>query len=194
MSNPSEWLHFHPNSNTSNPRPSFGHVASSYGATSPSEGFFSGLVSEATAVSTVVAPGPAQLGPEGRVSKPARQRARASRRTPTTLINTDTVNFRATVQQFTGGPSSNFSPLSQQGYGIQPGTGPGLGYGLPYRNSNTSNNNNNDINASMFMHTNYMGENNNYNAYVANSRINNNDNADGGSSSSEYRSNNNFQY
>ncbi|KAK9670075.1 hypothetical protein RND81_13G175300 [Saponaria officinalis] len=174
----SEWLHFHPNNSSS-----LGHVAPSYAATSPPpDGFFSGLVSEATTVTTMAAaPGPAQLGPEGRVSKPARQRARASRRTPTTLISTDTVNFRATVQQFTGGPSSNFAPLG-------PGAGPGLGYGLP-----------NDMNTSMFMHGNYMGEINDYNnAYVTyegnnNNNNNNNNNVSGGSSSSENRSNN-FHY
>ncbi|GMI85607.1 hypothetical protein HRI_002230000 [Hibiscus trionum] len=48
--------------------------------------------------------------PEGRVGKPARKRSRASRRTPTTLLNTDTTNFRAMVQQFTGDPS--FAPGS----------------------------------------------------------------------------------
>ncbi|KAL9663238.1 hypothetical protein QQ045_028077 [Rhodiola kirilowii] len=41
-----------------------------------------------------------------RVTKPARKRSRASRRTPTTLLSTDTSNFRAMVQQFTGGPSA----------------------------------------------------------------------------------------
>ncbi|KAL5741756.1 hypothetical protein ACOSP7_028488 [Xanthoceras sorbifolium] len=60
-----------------------------------------------------------QLSPEGRVSKPARRRSRASRRTPTTLLNTDTTNFRAMVQQFTGGPSAPFGSS-----GTQPG-GPG---------------------------------------------------------------------
>ncbi|KAF2288861.1 hypothetical protein GH714_019514 [Hevea brasiliensis] len=53
------------------------------------------------------------LSPEGRVSKPVRRRSRASRRTPTTLLNTDTTNFRAMVQQFTGGPSAPFSSGSQ---------------------------------------------------------------------------------
>ncbi|KAL5076167.1 hypothetical protein RYX36_015151 [Vicia faba] len=70
------------------------------------------------------------LGPDGRVSKPIRRRSRASRRTPTTLLNTDTTNFRAMVQQFTGGPiapfaasassaSPNFSTLA--GLGLGPG-------------------------------------------------------------------------
>ncbi|KAI5406732.1 hypothetical protein KIW84_053133, partial [Lathyrus oleraceus] len=49
------------------------------------------------------------LGPDGRVSKPIRRRSRASRRTPTTLLNTDTTNFRAMVQQFTGGPIAPFA-------------------------------------------------------------------------------------
>ncbi|KAJ9185108.1 hypothetical protein P3X46_004775 [Hevea brasiliensis] len=54
-----------------------------------------------------------RLSPEGRVSKPVRRRSRASRRTPTTLLNTDTTNFRAMVQQFTGGPSAPFASGSQ---------------------------------------------------------------------------------
>lgn len=59
---------------------------------------------------------------EGRVSKPphARRRSRASRRTPTTLLNTDTTNFRAMVQQFTGGPNSPFAstPSAHQSFGF----------------------------------------------------------------------------
>ncbi|WCJ28688.1 VQ motif-containing protein [Euphorbia peplus] len=55
-------------------------------------------------------------GPEGRVAKPIRRRSRASRRTPTTLLNTDTTNFRAMVQQFTGGPSAPFGTTSSQGF------------------------------------------------------------------------------
>ncbi|KAG8649105.1 VQ motif-containing protein 22 [Manihot esculenta] len=57
--------------------------------------------------------GGGHLSPEGRVSKPVRRRSRASRRTPTTLLNTDTTNFRALVQQFTGGPSPPFASGSQ---------------------------------------------------------------------------------
>jgi len=42
-----------------------------------------------------------------RIGKPAaaRRRSRASRRAPVTLLNTDTANFRAMVQQFTGIPA-----------------------------------------------------------------------------------------
>ncbi|XP_047048150.1 uncharacterized protein LOC124653132 [Lolium rigidum] len=39
----------------------------------------------------------------------SRKRARASRRTPTTVLTTDTSNFRAMVQEFTGIPSPPFA-------------------------------------------------------------------------------------
>ncbi|GAB2231628.1 hypothetical protein Drorol1_Dr00010637 [Drosera rotundifolia] len=50
-----------------------------------------------------------RLSSDGRVSKPVRRRAKASRKAPTTLLKTDPSNFRAMVQQFTGGPSTPFS-------------------------------------------------------------------------------------
>ncbi|KAL6506846.1 hypothetical protein OROHE_022283 [Orobanche hederae] len=51
---------------------------------------------------------------QGRVAKPVRRaRSRTSRRTPTTLFNTDTANFRAMVQRFTGGPSAAYAAGSQ---------------------------------------------------------------------------------
>lgn len=43
---------------------------------------------------------------KGRVLKPTRKRSRASRRSPTTILSTNTANFRAMVQQFTGGPAA----------------------------------------------------------------------------------------
>lgn len=52
------------------------------------------------------------LTPKGSVSKPIRRRSRASKRTPTTLLNANTKNFRALVQQFTGCPSSTLSSTS----------------------------------------------------------------------------------
>ncbi|XVE48452.1 hypothetical protein DITRI_Ditri01bG0003500 [Diplodiscus trichospermus] len=42
------------------------------------------------------------LTPTGSISKPIRKRSRASKRTPTTLLNADSKNFRSLVQQFTG--------------------------------------------------------------------------------------------
>lgn len=74
----------------------------------------------------------AHFSPEGRVSKPVRRRSRASRRTPTTLLNTDTTNFRAMVQQFTGGPSAPFAS------GAHPG-GPNFGFGLGARQAHLHN-------------------------------------------------------
>jgi len=52
-----------------------------------------------------------QLTPKGNVCKPIRRRSRASKRTPTTLLNANTTNFRALVQQFTGCPTTAISTL-----------------------------------------------------------------------------------
>lgn len=56
-----------------------------------------------------------QLTPKGNASKPIRRRSRASKRTPTTLLNANTTNFRALVQQFTGCPSTTTMPSSSLG-------------------------------------------------------------------------------
>jgi hypothetical protein len=56
-----------------------------------------------------------QLTPKGSVSKAARRRSRASKRTPTTLLNANANNFRALVQQFTGCPSAAISFGNQKG-------------------------------------------------------------------------------
>jgi hypothetical protein len=58
---------------------------------------------QAADTTTVGAPAPAQP-PRG-----TRKRARASRRAPTTVLTTDTSNFRAMVQEFTGIPSPPFA-------------------------------------------------------------------------------------
>ncbi|XP_022762605.1 uncharacterized protein LOC111308518 [Durio zibethinus] len=50
-----------------------------------------------------------RLTPKGSSPKPIRKRSRASKKTPTTLLNANASNFRALVQQFTGCPST---PLS----------------------------------------------------------------------------------
>lgn len=215
MASASDWLHFH----HSNPTAS-GQVAQPYSANSSSDLFFSGRVSEATVVSTTMSPitdppptGPAQLGPNpSRVSKPARKRTRASRRTPTTLLNTDTANFRAMVQQFTGGPSNNFDipgPSPQmygnglgRGYGLQLPVGqlqqqPSSVLGsLQYSISSNNNSNNNNSNI-MFMQR--MGDNQSFT--TTDHRGSNNINVNmrltgtgGGSSSSENRSIDSFHF
>ncbi|KAG2306569.1 hypothetical protein Bca4012_084438 [Brassica carinata] len=100
MSNPSDWSHLYNNNNNNN---------------NNNQTFYTTSTITSTAVTTTTAASPSgeatsmdsRLSPEtGRVTKPARRRSRASRRTPTTLLNTDTSNFRAMVQQFTGGPSA----------------------------------------------------------------------------------------
>ncbi|MED6143316.1 hypothetical protein PIB30_005235 [Stylosanthes scabra] len=55
------------------------------------------------------------LSPKGSVAKPIRRRSRASKKTPTTLLNANTTNFRALVQQFTGCPNSSSSIMSLVG-------------------------------------------------------------------------------
>lgn len=49
------------------------------------------------------------------VSKPIRRRSRASKKTPTTLLNANANNFRALVQQFTGCPNTPISFRNQRG-------------------------------------------------------------------------------
>ncbi|XP_066325087.1 calmodulin-binding protein 25-like [Miscanthus floridulus] len=65
----------------------------------------------------------------GRVGKPARRRSRASRRAPVTLLNTDTTNFRAMVQQFTGIPAGPYGPGGGAGGGPVISFGGGAGAG-----------------------------------------------------------------
>ncbi|KAB2057407.1 hypothetical protein ES319_A11G166500v1 [Gossypium barbadense] len=79
------------------------------------------------------------LSPEGRVGKPVRRRSRASRRIPTTLLNTDTTNFRAMVQQFTGGPSAPFAG------GAPHHGGPNFGFGFGTRHQPHNSNPNNPL-------------------------------------------------
>ena len=118
MSSPSDWLQFY-NQNVST------HTTSSSGAQVDNR------VSDATVVTTTVTSSTAvnsssntgHLSPDGRVSKPVRRRSRASRRTPTTLLNTDTTNFRAMVQQFTGGPGAPFAHPCGPSFGFGLGAG-----------------------------------------------------------------------
>lgn len=52
--------------------------------------------------------------PPAAASRNPKKRSRASRRAPTTVLTTDTTNFRAMVQEFTGIPAPPFSsPLSR---------------------------------------------------------------------------------
>ncbi|KAE8649799.1 hypothetical protein Csa_012043 [Cucumis sativus] len=104
-----QWLNMYNQNNLSNTQLPF-HLSHHDHLSSNNN---SDVVSDSTVVTTAVSSAntpPASssgLNPDGtRVAKPVRKRSRASRRTPTTLLNTDAANFRAMVQQFTGGPSN----------------------------------------------------------------------------------------
>ncbi|XP_061371316.1 uncharacterized protein LOC133313917 [Gastrolobium bilobum] len=125
MSRPNDWLQFYnQNLSTHTLTPSIPVSSTATAATvTPTEATTttattSQMLNSSSSAST-------HLSPEGRVSKATRRRSRASRRTPTTLLNTDTTNFRAMVQQFTGGPSAPFAPTpsslisSSQQQGLQ---------------------------------------------------------------------------
>ncbi|QCD78948.1 uncharacterized protein LOC114187074 [Vigna unguiculata] len=119
MSGPNDWLQFY-NQNPAPSIPDFTVTTTSTAATVPTTSDFPN-----TSPSTST-----HLGPEGRVGKPTRRRSRASRRTPTTLLNTDTTNFRAMVQQFTGGPNAPFAPSPSAAPQVLPNL---LGFGFPSR-------------------------------------------------------------
>lgn len=120
MSTPTDWVQFYSGAS---------HLAPPGRATSSSHSPDAAAVGSASSPSSPPAAGSASthggghLTPEGRVAKPIRRRSRASRRTPTTLLNTDTSNFRAMVQQFTGGPSAPFTGGSQHHNGAVQGFG-----------------------------------------------------------------------
>ncbi|XP_073158204.1 uncharacterized protein [Henckelia pumila] len=91
MSTPNEWMQFYQTN------------------------YFSDHINQILPPSTAADSRSSNLTPNhGRISKPLRRRARASRRTPTTLFNTDTANFRSMVQRFTGAPVSRFAHASSQ--------------------------------------------------------------------------------
>uniref|UniRef100_A0ACD5Z832 Uncharacterized protein n=1 Tax=Avena sativa TaxID=4498 RepID=A0ACD5Z832_AVESA len=123
------------------------HWAGLYGATGAGGNGGAAATAEGSGV-TVSSPtsggsgggSPARSAPGvegGRVGKPARRRSRASRRAPVTLLNTDTSNFRAMVQQFTGIPSGPYGPAGG-GPVISFGAGGSSGVGMPVRPSPTS--------------------------------------------------------
>ncbi|XP_041989769.1 VQ motif-containing protein 22-like [Salvia splendens] len=107
MSNPSDWL-FQPYQHD------FSQINQNIQTISPTTTFFAANGSNSNNNNNNNNNN--NLVPEqGRVAKPVRRRSRASRRTPTTLLNTDTANFRAMVQHFTGGPAARQLPIPGSG-------------------------------------------------------------------------------
>ncbi|GMH14983.1 hypothetical protein Nepgr_016824 [Nepenthes gracilis] len=114
MTSPTDWFHIYQTDVAGQ-----GSTASFSGGQGSDATFPPATISSPTTLSHLQAEGGGaspgsvtspHLTPEGgRVSKPIRRRSRASRRTPTTLLNTDAANFRAMVQQFTGSPTASFS-------------------------------------------------------------------------------------
>ncbi|KAI3465588.1 hypothetical protein Pfo_022251 [Paulownia fortunei] len=100
MSNPSDWMQFYQTNFTDISQ--FEIPPSTITTTST------------TATTTTATSRNNNFSPDqGRIAKPVRRRSRTSRRTPTTLLNTDTTNFRAMVQQFTGGSTTTSAARSQ---------------------------------------------------------------------------------
>nr|XP_016467458.1 PREDICTED: VQ motif-containing protein 22-like [Nicotiana tabacum] len=100
MPNPTDWLQIYQHTLSEQPQ-----------TAPPSTTVFGGSqLSDATVVTTTTSSTSLHHhGPLGRGSRTIRRRSRASRRTPTTVFNTNTTNFRAMVQQFTGSHSEPFS-------------------------------------------------------------------------------------
>ncbi|KAJ3707803.1 hypothetical protein LUZ61_011508 [Rhynchospora tenuis] len=90
------------------------------------------VVNTATSASGMTGPtnSPPSNMEASRIGKSPRRRSRASRRAPVTLLNTDTSNFRAMVQQFTGIPSGPYSSGSLPG--SSSGSGPTISFGLDF--------------------------------------------------------------
>ncbi|CAN4122213.1 unnamed protein product [Withania somnifera] len=79
----------------------------------PNQNPFSGSSSLPTmqqpSIGTVGASNSAQTDHQPNVAKNSKKRTRASRRAPTTVLTTDTTNFRQMVQEFTGIPTAPFT-------------------------------------------------------------------------------------
>ncbi|XP_019182484.1 PREDICTED: uncharacterized protein LOC109177551 [Ipomoea nil] len=69
------------------------------------------LAAEQHACGATAATGDGRVYDQAHVVRNPKKRARASRRAPTTVLTTDTSNFRAMVQEFTGIPSPPFTSL-----------------------------------------------------------------------------------
>ncbi|XWS62337.1 hypothetical protein CRYUN_Cryun06bG0002500 [Craigia yunnanensis] len=104
-----EWMHFYEQTVDELSASSLGFSDATIVATSVSSG--SNLSPSTSSLHSASD----QLTPKGSSSKPIRRRSRASKKTPTTLLNANVINFRALVQQFTGCPSTPLSIGNRRG-------------------------------------------------------------------------------
>ncbi|CAK7356398.1 unnamed protein product [Dovyalis caffra] len=99
-SSSSDWVQLYEQSNIHGPATSsFGFSDARSVATSGA----SDIINPSSSVTSST--GDQTLTSKGFLPKPIKRRSRASKKTPTTLLNASTANFRALVQQFTGCPS-----------------------------------------------------------------------------------------
>ncbi|KAL1830776.1 hypothetical protein DCAR_0100713 [Daucus carota subsp. sativus] len=100
---PNQWYHYYQQSNSTaaNPASGVGFGLPETDNTIVTTSFTTNNTSGPNN-STSLGTSDAHLNPQGSSGKPIRRRSRASRRTPTTLLNASTTNFRSLVQQFTG--------------------------------------------------------------------------------------------
>ncbi|XP_043688997.1 VQ motif-containing protein 22-like [Telopea speciosissima] len=134
MASPGDWFQFYRRNPTGEDRSPPPASSAMYGQFSDAT-VVTSVSTPATGNSTLMSTGSTHLNAEGRVAKPSRRRSRASRRAPTTLLNTDTTNFRAMVQQFTGVPSAPFTTTGSQ---TGPTTNFNFGLGSGQHNLNTA--------------------------------------------------------
>ncbi|KQJ98225.1 nuclear envelope pore membrane protein POM 121 [Brachypodium distachyon] len=86
--------------------------AGSTDGASPSSSSSHGVPPAASAVAPGQQQQQAASSAAAAAARGSRKRTRASRRAPTTVLTTDTSNFRAMVQEFTGVPSPPFAPTA----------------------------------------------------------------------------------
>lgn len=116
---PHQWFHYYQQSNTAANPPAFASGGTGLGFSDPNT---STIVTTSFTTNNTSSPNnstslgstDAHLNPQASSGKPIRRRSRASRRTPTTLLNASTTNFRSLVQQFTGCQNTKASSFGSQ--------------------------------------------------------------------------------
>lgn len=114
---PHQWFHYYQQSNNTAANPASGGSGFRFSETDSTivtTSFTTNNMTSSPNNSTSLGSTDVQLNPQASSSKPIRRRSRASRRTPTTLLNASTTNFRSLVQQFTGCHNTKASAFGSQ--------------------------------------------------------------------------------